>query len=308
MLAERRTTSFRALGTTALVAVDPPGRLDVAEEVLREQLAGIDRACSRFRDDSELSALNRADGAETPVSPLLMEAVATAMRAAAITDGDVDPTVGRAMGAIGYDRDFSLVTGPRPAVRVRIAPVPGWRTVRLDADRGTVTLPRGVSLDLGATAKALAADRAARAVHEATAAAALVSLGGDIALCGEASPDGWPVRVTDDHRALDGEGETISLRGGGLATSSTTVRRWGAPGEGARHHILDPRRGAPADEVWRTVSVAAASCVDANIASTAAIVRGAGAPEWLAAAGLPARLVAVDGAVTRVGGWPEASR
>lgn len=303
-----RAASFRALGTTALVAVDPPARLDEAEETLRAELATVDAACSRFRDDSELCALNRAAGRETPVSPLLLEAVATALRASALTGGDVDPTVGRAMGAIGYDRDFRLVGGPRPGVRVRLSPAPGWRTVGIDLDRGTVTLPEGVSLDLGATAKALAADRAARAVHEATGAATLVSLGGDIALCGEASAEGWPVRVTDDHRALDGEGETISLRDGGLATSSTTVRRWRAPGAGERHHILDPRRGAPAEEVWRTVSVAAGSCVDANIASTAAVVRGAGAPDWLASLGLPARLVAADGAVTRVGGWPEPAR
>jgi FAD:protein FMN transferase len=307
MSAPARTASFPALGTTALVAVDPPARLAEAEEILRAELTAIDLACSRFRDDSELAALNAAGGRETPVSALLREAVATALRAAEITGGDVDPTVGRAMGAIGYDRDFRLICGPRPGVRVTIAPAPGWRTIRIDEARGTITVPEGVRLDLGATAKALAADRAARAVHEATGAAALVSLGGDIALQGEASPGGWPVRVTDDHRALDGEGETVSLRDGGLATSSTTVRRWGAPGD-ARHHIVDPRRGAPADEVWRTVSVAAGSCVDANIASTAAIVRGAGSPAWLASLGLPARLVAPDGAVTRVAGWPEPAR
>ncbi len=307
MPAAARTASFRALGTTAIVALDPPDLLGTAEEVLRAELDAIDAACSRFRDDSELSALNRADSTETPASPLLLEAVAVALRAAELTGGDVDPTVGRAMGEIGYDRDFSLVTGPRPGVRVRITPVAGWRTVRVDPARGTIALPRGVSLDLGATAKALAADRAARAVHAATEAAALVSLGGDIALCGEASADGWPVRVTDDHRAIDGEGQTISLRDGGLATSSTTVRRWGAAGE-ARHHILDPRRSAPADEVWRTVSVAAGSCVDANIASTASIVRGADAPQWLASLGLPARLVTPVGAVTRVAGWPEEGR
>lgn len=303
-----RTASFRALGTTAIVALDPPDMLGTAEEALRAELDAVNAACSRFRDDSELCALNRAGGRETHVSPLLLEAVAAALRAAALTGGDVVPTVGRAMGAIGYDRDFQLVTGARPGVRVRIAPVPGWRTIGIDMDRGTVTVPEGVSLDLGATAKALAADRAARAVHEATGAAALVSLGGDIALCGEASPEGWPVRVTDDHRDLDGEGETISLRDGGLATSSTTVRRWGAPGAPERHHILDPRRGTPADEVWRTVSVAAGSCVDANIASTAAIVRGADAPRWLASLGLPARLVTPAGAVVRVAGWPQEAR
>ena len=196
--------------------------------MLRDELARIDRACSRFRDDSDLSALNRAAGSEVAVGMLLWEALSVAMRAAAITDGDVDPTVGRAMGEMGYDRDFSLVRGPRPGVLVTITPIPGWRTVRVDRERGTVTLPRGVAIDLGATAKAFAADRAARAVHDATGAGTLVGLGGDIALRGPPPKGGWPVRVTDDHRNPDAEGETVSLREGGLATSSTTVRRWGA--------------------------------------------------------------------------------
>ena len=271
------------------------------------ELDRIDRACSRFREDSELTAVNRAAGGEVAVSALLVEALEVALRAAAITDGDVDPTVGRAMDELGYDRDFSMVAAARPGVRVRIAPVPGWRTVRLDRARRTVTVPRGVRIDLGATAKALAADRAARAVHEATGAGTLVGLGGDIALCGESPSGGWPVRVTDDHRDLDGEGETIGLSEGGLATSSTTVRRWES-GAGPRHHILDPRRAEPAEEVWRTVSVAAATCVDANIAGTAAIVRGRSAPRWLADAGLPARLVSREGEVVHVGDWPEPAR
>jgi thiamine biosynthesis lipoprotein len=302
-----RSASFAALGTTALVAVDEPETLEEAEAILRRELDAIDRACSRFREDSELSGLNRALGHEVSVSPLLLEAIEVALRAAAITGGDVDPTVGRAMGELGYDRDFSLVPGGRPGVRVRLAPAPGWRRVRVDRARGTVAIPPGVQIDLGATAKALAADRAARAIHSATDAGTLISLGGDIALCGEASGDGWPIRVTDDHRRIDAEGETICLRGGGLATSSTTVRRWRSGAE-PRHHILDPRRGAPATEVWRTVSVAAATCVDANIASTAAIVRGPRAPRWLADAGLPARLVSRQGVVVHVGDWPEPVR
>jgi len=98
----------------------------------------------------------------------------------------------------------------------------------------------------------------------------------------------------------------VSVSAGGLATSSTTVRRWRAGGR-EHHHIVDPRDGQAAEEVWRTVSVAAGTCVDANTASTAAIVRGRAAVRWLESAGLPARLVARDGAVTRTAGWPEES-
>jgi thiamine biosynthesis lipoprotein len=111
------------------------------------------------------------------------------------------------------------------------------------------------------------------------------------------------VRVTEDHRDLDGEGPTIALRSGGLATSSTTIRRWFAEGA-ERHHIVDPRTARSAPEIWRTASVAAATCVDANAASTAAIVLGEAAPAWLARTGLAARLVRRDGEVVGIAGWP----
>lgn len=309
MLTAYRSTTFRALGTTATLAIDDPGAFAPAEEMLRHELAAIDRSCSRFRDDSELSGVNRAAGTAVHVSSLLIEALDVALRAATITGGDVDPTVGRAMGEAGYDRDFSLVSGPSPGVRVRLAPVPGWRSVQVDRAAGTVTVRKGVRIDLGATAKAFAADRAASAIHESTGAGVLIGLGGDLALAGDAPGDGWPVYVTEDHRRLDAEGagETVCLRDGGLATSSTTVRRWGPDGD-PRHHIIDPASGAPVVEVWRTVSVAAATCIDANIASTAAIVRGRDALGWLAGMGLPSRLVTRDGEVEYVGDWPRGLR
>jgi FAD:protein FMN transferase len=81
------------------------------------------------------------------------------------------------------------------------------------------------------------------------------------------------------------------------------VRRW-MRGDRVVHHVVDPATGLSAEEHWRTVSVTAATCVDANIASTAALVMGARAAQWLHDRGLPARLVAPDGTVTRVGGWP----
>jgi thiamine biosynthesis lipoprotein len=237
---------------------------------------------------------------------VLVEAVGAALFAAARTDGDVDPTVGRSLGALGWDADFTVVVARRgQAPRMRIVPAAGWRRVRLDRARGTVHIPAGVEIDLGATAKALAADRCARRAHEATGSGALVNLGGDIALAGPAPTGGWPIRVTDDHRsAASAPGQTIAVSRGGLATSSTTVRRWHS-GDTEVHHIVDPRSGAPAAEVWRTVSVAAATCLEANTASTAAIVRGERAVAWLEAAGLPARLVRRDGSLAYSGGWPQ---
>lgn len=282
-----------------------PKALPVALAIVEEELRRIDETCSRFRDDSELALLNRSAGAPFATSPLLMEALGVALYAAARTDGDVDPTVGRSLGALGWDSDFTVVVARRgQAPRMRIVPAAGWQRVRLDRARGTVRIPAGVEIDLGATAKALAADRCARSVHSATGASALVNLGGDIALAGPAPGGGWPIRVTDDHRSdATAEGQTIALATGGLATSSTSVRRWRA-GDADVHHIVDPRSGAPALEVWRTVSVAARTCVEANSASTAAIVRGERATAWLEQAGLPARLVRRDGTTTTTCGWP----
>jgi thiamine biosynthesis lipoprotein len=167
-----------------------------------------------------------------------------------------------------------------------------------------VLVPGGYTIDLGATAKAWCADRAARAAAAATGAGVLVGLGGDLSIDGPAPVDGWPVQLAADHAALlDPAAPSVALAGGGLATSGTAVRRWT---RGARqlHHILDPRTGLPAESCWRTASVAAATCADANIASTAAIILGPSAPAWLAARGLPARLVGEDGHVEHVGAWP----
>jgi thiamine biosynthesis lipoprotein len=301
------TAQFEALGTSATVVVTQAERLALAREAVERTVAEFDVSCSRFRDDSELSAVNAAAGSAVEVSTLLLDAVEQALRAARVTDGDVDPTVGQALIALGYDRDFAAVSGREgttrlegPPTGVRLAPVPGWRSVSVDRGASTVRVGRGVRLDLGATAKALASDRAAAAACTAAECGVLVSLGGDIAVAGDPPDDGWPVRVTDDHRAeISAPGQSITMRSGGLATSSTTVRRWRDA-----HHVLDPGTGSPAPVIWRTVSVAAASCLDANIASTASIVRGEAAVGWLEDMGLPGRLVRGDGTVIHVAGWP----
>ena len=140
---------------------------------------------------------------------------------------------------------------------------------------------------------------AATAATAAAGCGVLVSLCGDIATAGESPVDGWQVRVTDDHREEHRPGQTIRISTGAVATSSTTVRR-----RARRHHLINPATGAPAAGRWRTVSVAASSCVPANAASTGAIILGASAPAWLERRRLPARLVAHDGRVCHVGGWP----
>jgi thiamine biosynthesis lipoprotein len=292
--------SWRALGTTATLLVTDPRALVAARRAVEAKLAAIDAACSRFRDDSGVSVLNREAGRPLRVSPLLFEAIEVALRAARATDGLVDPTVGAAMDEIGYDRDFDELAPDGPAPDG--IPAAGWERVRTDPGSMTVELPPHARIDLGATAKAWAADRAAaRAAAVAPGLGVLVNLGGDIAVAGTA-PGGWAVGIAD-HHASDSPATAISIEGGGLATSSTTVRAWRRAGEPV-HHIVHPATGLPAPIVWRTVSVAAATCVDANTAATAAILLGRDAPAWLEELGLPARLVAANGLVLGVAGWP----
>jgi FAD:protein FMN transferase len=306
--AEERAT-LEAFGSTALVAVTDAGALAAARAVVERVVAEFDHACSRFRDDSELSLVNAAAGAAVRVGPVLLEAVTVALRAARLTGGDVDPTVGQALISLGYDRDFAALSlGEDGAVALPgvrpLASVPGWRTVTVDPELGTIRVAGGVSLDLGATAKALAADRAATEASAAAGCGVLVSFAGDLAIAGPAPAEGWRIRVTDDHRSgFDAPGQWISLSSGGLATSSTVVRQWRTD-TGTAHHLIDPLTGRSADSVWRTVSVSASSCVDANIASTATIVRGEKAAPWLEALALPSRLVRTNGTVLHVGGWP----
>jgi thiamine biosynthesis lipoprotein len=306
--ARAASSSWDALGSRVVLRLNDADALESARAAVESELAAIDVACSRFRADSELSRINRRAGRSTPAGPLLMEALEVAMRAAELSDGGVDPTVGRALELAGYDRDWRLLdpvtrqpAGPAQiTARVRA----GWREIELDRAGGSVRLPAGIVLDLGATAKAWAADRAANAAATVAGCGALVGLGGDIATCGSAPVGDWQIRVTDDHRSdASAPGQTVSIRCGGLATSSTAVRRWSHAGR-TMHHIIDPGTGAPVRGTWRTVSVAAASCTDANIAATAAIVRGRTATAWLDELGMPARLVDHAGHVRTVGDWP----
>jgi thiamine biosynthesis lipoprotein len=299
------TATFPALGTTATLLVDDVAMLAEARGAVEREIRAIDAACSRFRADSDLSRANAAGGRRVRVSQACVDAIDVALAAADASDGLVDPTVGTAMRVLGYDRDFASMTLDGPALRVSVGKVPGWRTVEIDRGSRWVRVPAGVELDLGATAKAFCADRAADAANAATGAAVVVGLGGDIAIAGEAPEGGWIVRVAEDHTAVEG-GQMISVRSGGVATSGTTRRTWNRGGV-RLHHLIDPRIGSTAGSGWRTVSVAAASCVDANVATTASIVMGNEAVDWLSARGLPGRLVTGDGRVVVVGGWPAPS-
>lgn len=296
------STTFPALGTSVFVAVREPSDLLLAQALAGRVLDDVNEVCSRFRVDSDLSRVNAHPGEWVEADPLLVAATRVAVEAARITDGLVHPLLGRRLVELGYDRDFRELVdlGDEDEVRESEPPDLGsWARINVDP-AGAIRIPSGTMLDLGATGKAWAADLIATAYEEHLAGSAIVSVGGDLRI---ARPDGraWPVAIAE--RPGDSPDRVVALDQGGLATSSTRVRRW-TRGGARHHHLLDPRTGLPARVVWRTVTATGSTCSAANAASTAAIVLGSDAPEWLAAHGVTARLVHVDGGVRAVGTWP----
>ena len=288
------------MGVLNTVWVDDASALEAAETIVKATVHDVNETCSRFRPDSELSILNRSAGrGPVAVSPLLEEAVGAALRAAGMTGGLVDPTVGKQVEEIGYRVSFGEMEREGPALDLKVRAVRGWRSVAVDARKHTIDLPDGVALDLGATGKAWAADRAAGAVAERLDVGVLVECGGDIAVRGPAPDGGWPVHVAED---IDAAGQDIALADGGLATSGVTSRRW-RRGTTDLHDIIDPTTGLPVETPWAIVTVAAATCLEANAASTAALIMGEAAVEWLGSYRLPSRLVRHDGRVCLAGGW-----
>jgi thiamine biosynthesis lipoprotein ApbE len=237
------------------------------------------------------------------ISPLLSDALGAALDAAAATNGLVDPTMGRVIEQLGYSVTFADVPYEGPPLVIERRHAGAWETVNFERASRMIQLPAGMALDLGAIGKAWAADRCAAAAAQRAGCGVLVSCGGDVAVAGPPPPEGWCVRVTDRPGAP--LWQDVLAFDGGVATSGTGSRQW-RRGPRVLHHILDPATGLPAESAWRTVTVAAASCAQANAAATAAIILGDQAPGWLGDLGLPARLTDSEGRTMAVGAWPSA--
>ncbi len=299
--AQDQYRTFEALGCHVHVATSDPAELGPAIAVAERLLQGVDATCSRFRPDSDLSLVNAAAGRWVRVAPLLLAAVQVALDAAHETDGLVDPCLGARLVHLGYDADFGVVRLRHDAPGYQAPPHPtgAWREVEIDDS--AIRIPTGVALDLGATAKAWAADLVALSIVHGLGGGVAVSIGGDVRVVSDERVPSWPVSVTE--KPDGSRGSTVWLDSGGVATSTTVVRRWRAAGT-ERHHLLDPRTGLPVDGPWRTVTATGPTCVAANAATTAALVLGSQARAWLGARGVDARLVGQDGGVSRVGNWP----
>lgn len=270
---------FQAMGCEIVVAGAQPAPA-------RKVFERYEDVFSRFRPGSELNRVNAVAGDAVRVSQLFASVLDRALSLATATDGLVDPTVGVAVEAAGYDRDFALLgddptaTGP---------PAPGCcGDVRLVGR--LLLVPPGIRLDLNGVVKAIAVDEAASLLRRD----GFVAAGGDLAVRGPATvglPAGGSVRVVS----------------GGLATSGTTRRRW-RRGGAEQHHLIDPRTGLPSNSCWQEVTVSGATCLDADVAAKAAFLLGADGPDWLDERGMPGRFVRADGHVRENRTWAASTR
>src|SRR2546430_11369667 len=183
--------SWKALGTSVHVVTTDEAALGRAEVAVSDVLLDVDSTYSRCRPDGELSPLNASAGRPVGVSPLLATALAASLRAARLSNGAVDPTVGTAVRLAGYDDDFSKIVEDGGPITLRAWRIAGWRTVRFDAVSRGVRLPMGVELDLGSTGNAPGADLPAAAAHGvARAGGGMGSRGGHTPTAGPAPPGG----------------------------------------------------------------------------------------------------------------------
>ena len=266
--------AFRAMGCEVALPYGVPVGL------VRALFEARDARFSRFRPSSELSRVNELPLGLTLVSEEFASMLSLSLDAARATDGLVTPAVGSAILAAGYDRDFDRL--PQDVGAVVPAAVPSWHSISLQG--GGLLRTETVQLDLNGVVKGKTVDDALE-----IAGSGWVSAGGDIAAL-------EPVVV-----GLPG-GDTIALHGGGLATSSVAKRRWLAAGR-PQNHLIDPRTGRPTTSRWRDVTVAASTCLIADVAAKAALLLGAAGPAWLDERNLAGRFVSHEGAVTLNETW-----
>ena len=281
--------------------------------MLAGELAAVDAAGSGLAATPKPLAGEPRQRLLVTVSQLFADALATALDAAELTDGDVDPTCGQSLVRLGYDRDFAGARRRTGPLRQPPRPAGGWRSVDLDpAPALTVSECPPASCSTWAPPPRRSPRTARRPpiAGRRLGGGVLVNLGGDLRVAGGHTSRTAGGSASPTTLGFDGSGawliptsQAVMITGGGLATSGPAVRSW-QRGTARFHHIIVPSTGLPAQSCWRGVSVAAATCVDANIASTAAIIRSEQATGWLAGLGLPARLVRHDGEAVTVAGWP----
>jgi FAD:protein FMN transferase len=290
--------TFHAMGTEVSVAA--PLLSDDQEQHVASRVAGLfartERRFSRFRDDSELAALNRADGPQR-VSPEMMDLLVAAERHVAATEGRFDPTVGAALRAAGYDRSFApgQLDRSEPAA---IPPPARFTDLRIDEATRSVERPPHVHVDFGGFLKGRTVDRAAVLMPSP----AMLDAGGDAAVIGAGIDGaGWIVEI-EDPDAENAVLLTLRVADRGVATTAPNRRRWRV-GQTLAHHLIDPQTGEPTRSELAQVTVLAPTVERADVIAKAAFLRGArDAVAWLSNLGdVAAVLVEQNRAIHVVG-------
>lgn len=314
MVREFRHT-FRAMGTeiTLVAVTSAPGRrvtqlLRRVRHLFRHEEARF----SRFRQDSELSRLNRAGHLDDP-SPEFWDVLQRARTWWERTRGMFDPTVLHAIARAGYDRSFEDVLHNPPSTPVKAGRAgdvaTGFRHVELAGSTGSrgrrcVRLTNGVGVDLGGIVKGWTADRAARLMNPFEGF--MVDAGGDIMARGN-SPEtpGWCVALEDPFDAFRHR-DYVLLRDAALATSGTYRRTWLTTAGERVHHLIDPRTSAPAETDSTGATILASTVEQAEVLAKVVLLLGSerGIPLAEAAEGVEASVVLVDGTTRVTSRWP----
>lgn len=281
---------FRAMGTTISLLL-PEHQRALGTHIVRDLFTEWEQTLSRFLPESELSRLNRQAGLPTPVSDLLFEVLTTTLAAARATHGVYDPTLLNQLVQLGYDRTFDDIPATSLGSVFAGTPGGGWRSIRVDPIRRSVTLLPGTGLDFGGIAKGMAVDAALERLHQSGISSAMVNAGGDLAVRGlPPSAEYWPIAVPGRE-----EFWTIPLHHGAVATSGIAHRHW-RQGQTPRHHLLDARTGLPVQgDLW-SVTVVADRCEQAEVAAKAAFILGSrDGADFLRAHQIAGLLVRKDG-------------
>jgi thiamine biosynthesis lipoprotein len=237
--------------------------------------AHIERKFSRYRDDNIIARINTAEGAPTGVDDETASLLDFADRVHTLSGGLFDITSGVLRRAWSFEGSASV---PSEAQVRELLPLVGWNKVWWR--RPSLTLLPGMQIDLGGIGKEYAVDRALAEARTLTNEPVLVNFGGDLAVSGPRR-DGSAWRVGVEGISATGQpARLIELSAGALATSGDTYR-YATDGGKRLSHILDPRTGRPVEGAPRSVTVAAPSCTQAGMLTTLAILRGAGAEEFL---------------------------
>lgn len=280
---ERRV---RAMGSPAVIIAGDAD--ESAVSWASDELERLEQCWSRFRNDSQLTRLNRSAGTWFQLSDTLAAAVDRAIRLHDLTNGVFDPTIHGQLVAAGYDRPFRQVSLDQPGPVPASIPSPG--VARIERADDMIRLPPGVSIDLGGVGKGLAADMIAVGLIARGARSACVSLGGDIRVAGGVPTEGgWNIPVADPVRPGHVLGH-VQVANAAIVTSTTAFRRWTKGGQ-AMHHLIDPRSGLPSErgvlavvamapEAWFAEGHAKAALIEGPVAGRR-LLDGAGISGWV---------------------------